>query len=85
MLGQYLIAKRQPLLVSFSNLNFEFVFQVVRPNPARVVFDIKLENGAQKVVTVKSALVLKNKTDLPLEVKLDLPRGIVFAVAFKLL
>jgi hypothetical protein len=50
---------------------------LVRLNPARVVFDIKLENGAQKVVTVKSAVLLRNKTDLPLEIKLDLPTGIV--------
>ena len=62
-----------------TNFKFEFVFQSVRLNPARVVFDIKLENGAQKVVTVKSALVLKNKTDFPLEVKLELPKGIVLA------
>jgi hypothetical protein len=62
-----------------TNFNFKFVFQSVRLNPARVVFDIKLENGAQKVVTVKSALVLKNKTDFPLEVKLELPKGIVLA------
>ncbi|XP_028393538.1 vacuolar protein sorting-associated protein 13D-like [Dendronephthya gigantea] len=49
--------------------------KVIRFNPTRVVFDIKLENGAQKVVTVKSALVLKNKTDLTIDVKLELPRG----------
>ena len=60
-----------------TNLKFEFFSQLVRLNPARVVFDIKLENGAQKVVTVKSALLLKNKTDLPLEIKLDLPTGTV--------
>lgn len=58
-----------------SHFYFHF-FQSVRLNPARVVFDIKLENGVQKVVTVKSALVLRNKTDVPLEVKLELPRGI---------
>lgn len=29
----------------------------------------------QKVVTVKSALVLKNKTDTTLNVKLELPKG----------
>lgn len=46
-----------------------------------MVFDIKLENGAQKVVTVKSALVLKNKTDLTIDLKLELPRGMsVFLV-----
>jgi hypothetical protein len=68
------------ILHSFAiSTNFKFVFQSVRLNPARVVFDIKLENGAQKVVTVKSALVLKNKTDFPLEVKLELPKGIVLA------
>ena len=44
-------------------------------NPARVVFEIKLENGAQKVVTVKSALVLSNKTDMILEMKLDIKNG----------
>jgi hypothetical protein len=68
------------ILHSFAiSTNFKFVFQSVRLNPARVVFDIKLENGAQKVVTVKSALVLKNKTDFPVEVKLELPKGIVLA------
>lgn len=49
--------------------------QSVRVNAARVVLDIKLENGAQKVVTVKSALVLRNKTDTRLEVKLELSQG----------
>ena len=44
-------------------------------NSARVVFEIKLENGAQKVVTVKSALVVTNKTDLLLEMKLNVQKG----------
>ena len=51
-------------------------------NPARVVFDIKLENGIQKVVTVKSALVLKNKTDMPIEVKLDLSKCMLHTTLF---
>ena len=53
-------------------------------NPARVVFDIKLENGIQKVVTVKSALVLKNKTDIPLEVKLDLSKCMLPTASFNI-
>ena len=53
-------------------------------NPARVVFDIKLENGIQKVVTVKSALVLKNKTDMPLEVKLDLSKCMLPTASFNI-
>ncbi|KAK3737381.1 hypothetical protein QZH41_011519 [Actinostola sp. cb2023] len=39
--------------------------------PVRIVFKVTLEGGARKVVTVQSALSVKNKMDLPLEIKLQ--------------
>jgi len=38
---------------------------------ARVVFDVSLLGRARKVVTLRSALMIKNKMDLPLEIKLQ--------------
>ena len=38
---------------------------------ARVVFDVSLEGRARKVVTLRSALMIKNKMDLPVEIKLQ--------------
>ncbi|XP_022802556.1 vacuolar protein sorting-associated protein 13D-like isoform X2 [Stylophora pistillata] len=39
--------------------------------PARVVFDVSLEGRARKVVTVRSALMVKNKMDVPMEIKMQ--------------
>ena len=38
---------------------------------ARIVFDVSLLGRARKVVTLRSALMIKNKMDLPLEIKLQ--------------
>lgn len=41
--------------------------------PVRVVFSITMEGSARKVVTVRSALMVKNRLDVPMEVRLDSP------------
>ena len=39
----------------------------------RIVYDLILEEGARKCITVHSGLSLKNRTDLPVEVLLENP------------
>ncbi len=39
--------------------------------PARIVFDVSLEGSARKVITVRSALVIDNKLDDDVELRLD--------------
>nr|XP_020474604.1 vacuolar protein sorting-associated protein 13D isoform X1 [Monopterus albus] len=39
----------------------------------RVVFAITMEGSARKVITVRSALMVKNRLDVPMEVRLDSP------------
>ncbi|XP_062822059.1 intermembrane lipid transfer protein VPS13D isoform X4 [Anolis carolinensis] len=41
--------------------------------PVRVVFAITMEGSARKVVTVRSALIVRNKLDVPMELRLDSP------------
>ncbi|KAI8500255.1 Vacuolar protein sorting-associated protein 13D [Branchiostoma belcheri] len=41
--------------------------------PARIVFAVTMEGSAQKVVTVRSALVIKSMLEVPTELKLDNP------------
>lgn len=41
--------------------------------PVRVVFSITMEGGARKVITVRSSLMVKNRLDVPMEVRLDSP------------
>uniref|UniRef100_A0A671WLN2 Vacuolar protein sorting 13 homolog D n=1 Tax=Sparus aurata TaxID=8175 RepID=A0A671WLN2_SPAAU len=41
--------------------------------PVRVVFSITMEGSARKVITVRSALMVKNRLDVPMEVRLDSP------------
>ncbi|TSM04819.1 Vacuolar protein sorting-associated protein 13D [Bagarius yarrelli] len=41
--------------------------------PVRVVFSITMEGSARKVITVQSALVVKNRLEVPMEVRLDSP------------
>ncbi|XP_039242295.1 vacuolar protein sorting-associated protein 13D [Pipra filicauda] len=41
--------------------------------PVRVVFEVTLEGGARKVITVRSALMVKNKLETPMELRLDSP------------
>ena len=50
---------------------FSFFFQVGDLQSARVVFDVSLEGRARKVVTLRSALMIKNKMDLPVEIMLQ--------------
>ena len=38
--------------------------------PARVVFDVAMEGTARKVITVRSALVIDNQLDEPVEISL---------------
>lgn len=38
---------------------------------ARIVFDVTLEGSARKLITVRSALLLYNQLELPIEVKLE--------------
>lgn len=41
--------------------------------PVRVVFSITMVGSARKVITVQSALVVKNRLEVPMEVRLDSP------------
>lgn len=41
--------------------------------PVRVVFSITMEGSASKVITVQSALMVKNRLELPMEIRLDSP------------
>uniref|UniRef100_A0A3B4CNR3 UBA domain-containing protein n=1 Tax=Pygocentrus nattereri TaxID=42514 RepID=A0A3B4CNR3_PYGNA len=41
--------------------------------PVRVVFSITMEGSARKVITVQSALMVKNRLEVPMEVRLDSP------------
>uniref|UniRef100_A0A9J8AXX9 Vacuolar protein sorting 13 homolog D n=1 Tax=Cyprinus carpio carpio TaxID=630221 RepID=A0A9J8AXX9_CYPCA len=41
--------------------------------PVRVVFSVTMEGSARKVITVQSALTVKNHLEVPMEVRLDSP------------
>ncbi|XP_023192292.1 vacuolar protein sorting-associated protein 13D isoform X1 [Xiphophorus maculatus] len=41
--------------------------------PVRVVFAITMEGSARKVITVRSALMVKNRLDVQMEIRLDSP------------
>ncbi|XP_064381693.1 intermembrane lipid transfer protein VPS13D isoform X1 [Dromaius novaehollandiae] len=41
--------------------------------PVRVVFEVTMEGSARKVITVRSALIVKNKLEIPMELRLDSP------------
>ncbi|XP_064028258.1 intermembrane lipid transfer protein VPS13D isoform X4 [Pogoniulus pusillus] len=43
--------------------------------PVRVVFEVTMEGSARKVITVRSALIVKNKLETPMELRLDSPSG----------
>ena len=49
------------------------MFQYVDQQPARVVFDITLIGTARKLITVRSALMLQNKLDCDMDVKMEKP------------
>ncbi|XP_041352246.1 vacuolar protein sorting-associated protein 13D-like isoform X2 [Gigantopelta aegis] len=40
-------------------------------HPARVVFDVQQEGNARKLITVRSAMMIVNRLDSPLEIKLE--------------
>ncbi|XP_056131507.1 intermembrane lipid transfer protein VPS13D [Lampris incognitus] len=58
--------------VSRTNIIHPHVYFSALP-PVRVVFSITMEGSARKVITVRSALMVKNKLDVPMEVRLDSP------------
>ncbi|KAJ7306493.1 hypothetical protein JRQ81_009848 [Phrynocephalus forsythii] len=58
--------------VSRTNIIHPHVYFSSLP-PVRVVFAVTMEGSARKVVTVRSALIVKNKLDLPMELRLDSP------------
>ncbi|XP_077168382.1 intermembrane lipid transfer protein VPS13D isoform X2 [Paroedura picta] len=41
--------------------------------PVRVVFAVTMEGSARKVITVRSALMVRNKLEIPMELRLDSP------------
>lgn len=41
--------------------------------PVRVVFAVTMEGSARKVVTVRSALIVRNRLETPMELRLDSP------------
>ncbi|XP_044138116.1 LOW QUALITY PROTEIN: vacuolar protein sorting-associated protein 13D [Bufo gargarizans] len=41
--------------------------------PVRVLFAVTMEGSARKVVTVRSSLIVKNKLEIPMELRLDSP------------
>uniref|UniRef100_A0A8C8S437 Vacuolar protein sorting 13 homolog D n=1 Tax=Pelusios castaneus TaxID=367368 RepID=A0A8C8S437_9SAUR len=41
--------------------------------PVRVVFEVTMEGSARKVITVRSALIVKNRLETPMELRLDSP------------
>ncbi|XP_014195954.1 vacuolar protein sorting-associated protein 13D isoform X2 [Haplochromis burtoni] len=58
--------------ISRTNIIHPHVYFSALP-PVRVVFSITMEGSARKVVTVRSALMVKNRLDVPMEVRLDSP------------
>ncbi|XP_041130652.1 vacuolar protein sorting-associated protein 13D-like isoform X3 [Polyodon spathula] len=58
--------------ISKTNIIHPHVYFSALP-PARVVFSITLEGSARKVITVRSALMVKNRLEVPMEVRLDSP------------
>ncbi|XP_076596695.1 intermembrane lipid transfer protein VPS13D isoform X1 [Chaetodon auriga] len=58
--------------ISRTNIIHPHVYFSALP-PVRVVFSITMEGSARKVITVRSALMVKNRLDVPMEVRLDSP------------
>nr|XP_015192573.1 PREDICTED: vacuolar protein sorting-associated protein 13D isoform X1 [Lepisosteus oculatus] len=58
--------------VSRTNIIHPHVYFSALP-PVRVVFSITMEGSARKVITVRSALMVKNRLEVPMEVRLDSP------------
>lgn len=49
------------------------MFQFSALPPVRVVFSVTMEGSARKVITVRSALIVKNRLSVPMEIRLDSP------------
>uniref|UniRef100_A0A8C9YYQ3 Vacuolar protein sorting 13 homolog D n=1 Tax=Sander lucioperca TaxID=283035 RepID=A0A8C9YYQ3_SANLU len=58
--------------ISRTNIIHPHVYFSALP-PVRVVFSITMEGSARKVITVRSALMVKNRLDVPMDVRLDSP------------
>ncbi|MCJ8741597.1 hypothetical protein PDJAM_G00072560 [Pangasius djambal] len=58
--------------ISRTNIIHPHVYFSALP-PVRVVFSITMEGSARKVITVQSALVVRNRLEVPMEVRLDSP------------
>ncbi|XP_051961416.1 intermembrane lipid transfer protein VPS13D-like [Xyrauchen texanus] len=58
--------------ISRTNIIHPHVYFSVLP-PVRVVFSITMEGSARKVITVQSALTVKNRLEVPMDVRLDSP------------
>ncbi|XP_063738866.1 LOW QUALITY PROTEIN: intermembrane lipid transfer protein VPS13D [Eleginops maclovinus] len=58
--------------ISRTNIIHPHVYFSALP-PVRVVFSITMEGSARKVITVRSSLMVKNRLDVPMEVRLDSP------------
>ncbi|XP_029689291.1 vacuolar protein sorting-associated protein 13D isoform X3 [Takifugu rubripes] len=58
--------------ISRTNIIHPHVYFSALP-PVRVVFSITMEGGARKVITVRSSLMVKNRLDVPMEIRLDSP------------
>ncbi|XP_047441039.1 vacuolar protein sorting-associated protein 13D isoform X3 [Mugil cephalus] len=58
--------------ISRTNIIHPHVYFSALP-PVRVVFSITMEGSARKVITVRSALMVKNRLDVPMEIRLDSP------------
>ncbi|XP_078281630.1 intermembrane lipid transfer protein VPS13D isoform X1 [Rhinoraja longicauda] len=58
--------------ISKTNIIHPHVYFSALP-PVRVVFSVTLEGSARKVITVRSALTVKNKLEVPMELRLDSP------------
>uniref|UniRef100_A0A3P9N194 Vacuolar protein sorting 13 homolog D n=1 Tax=Poecilia reticulata TaxID=8081 RepID=A0A3P9N194_POERE len=59
-------------LISRTNIIHPHVYFSELP-PVRVVFAITMEGSARKVITVRSALMVKNRMDVQMEIRLDSP------------
>ncbi|KAJ3586857.1 hypothetical protein NHX12_013249 [Muraenolepis orangiensis] len=58
--------------ISRTNIIHPHVYFSALP-PVRVVFSITMEGSARKVITVRSALMVRNRLEVPMELRLDSP------------
>nr|CAB3267626.1 vacuolar protein sorting-associated protein 13D [Phallusia mammillata] len=74
----------QPVTVSRVGVYFRHAFTQINksskvyesPVPVRVVFSVALEGSAQKVVTVRSALAVKSRVKIPIQIQLEKQDGV---------